>query len=85
VDDERNGIAYRDEQGRYADFHALRHTWTTFLVKNAIAPRFAMKLLRHSDINLTSKVYTDETQLPIYDSIKSFRDLGSVHKYAHRF
>jgi hypothetical protein len=29
-----------------------------------------MKLMRHSDIKLTAKVYTDETQLPIYDSIK---------------
>jgi hypothetical protein len=30
-----------------------------------------MKLMRHSDIKLTAKVYTDETQLPIYDSIKN--------------
>src|ERR1039457_2350507 len=29
-----------------------------------------MKLMRHSDIKLTAKVYTDETQLPIYDAIK---------------
>jgi hypothetical protein len=30
-----------------------------------------MKRLRHSDIRLTSKVYTDESQLPIYEAIKS--------------
>ncbi len=71
VDAERNGIAYRDGQGRYADFHALRYTWATFLQRNGIAQRFAMKLMRHSDIKLTAKVYTDETQLPIYDSIKN--------------
>ena len=70
VDADRNGIAYRDESGRYADFHALRHTWATFLQRNGIAQRFAMKLMRHSDIKLTSKVYTDEMQLPIYDAIK---------------
>ena len=29
-----------------------------------------MKLMRHSDIKLTAKVYTDETQLPIYEAIK---------------
>jgi hypothetical protein len=29
-----------------------------------------MKLMRHSDIKQTAKVYTDETQLPIYDAIK---------------
>ena len=54
-----NGIAYCDESGRYADFHALRYTWATFLQRHGIAQRFAMKLLRHSDIKLTSKVYTD--------------------------
>ncbi len=69
-DSERNGIAYRDESGRYADFHALRYTWATFLQRHGIAQRFAMKLLRHSDIKLTSKVYTDESQLPIYDAVK---------------
>ena len=71
ADLEANGIAYQDELGRYADFHALRYTWTTFLQRNGIAQRFAMKLLRHSDIRLTAKVYTDESQLPIYDAIKN--------------
>ena len=70
VDSERNGIRYRDESGRYADFHALRYTWATFLQRNGIAQRFAMKLMRHSDIKLTAKVYTDESQLPIYEAIK---------------
>ena len=70
VDAKRNGIEYRDESGRYADFHALRYTWATFLQRNGVAQRFAMKLMRHSDIKLTAKVYTDETQLPIYEAIK---------------
>src|SRR5262245_6631591 len=70
ADAEANGIPYRDELGRYADFHALRYTWATFLQRNDVPQRFAMKLMRHSDIKLTSKVYTDEMQLPIYDSIK---------------
>jgi len=66
------------EQGRYADFHALRYTWATFLQRHGIAQRFAMKLLRHSDIKLTSKVYTDETQLPIHDAIKSLPRLSDL-------
>lgn len=45
-DSESNRIAYRDESGRYADFHALRYTWTTFLQRHGIPQRFAMKLLR---------------------------------------
>ncbi len=35
-----------------------------------------MKLMWHSDIKLTAKVYTDEAQLPIYDSIKNLPRLG---------
>ena len=70
VDAKRNGIEYRDASGRYADFHALRYTWATFLQRNDIPQRFAMKLMRHSDMKLTAKVYTDETQLPIYEAIK---------------
>ncbi len=82
VDAERNGIAYRDEDGRYADFHALRYTWATFLQRNGISQRIAMKLMRHSDIKLTSKVYTDETQLPVYEAIKDLPRLGYTHGYA---
>jgi integrase len=78
---ERNGIPYRDELGRYADFHALRYTWATFLQRNGVAQRFAMKLMRHSDIKLTSKVYTDEMQLPIYDAIKNLPRLDAVPCY----
>jgi integrase len=80
-DAEVNGIAYRDELGRYGDFHALRYTWATFLQRNGVAQRFAMKLMRHSDIRLTSKVYTDEMQLPIYDAIKNLPRLDAVAGY----
>ncbi len=85
VDAERNGIAYRDELGRYGDFHALRYTWATFLQRNGVAQRFAMKLMRHSDIKLTAKVYTDETQLPIYDAIKNLPRLNTVPEYTQPY
>jgi integrase len=85
VDAERNGIAYRDESGRYADFHSLRYTWATFLQRNGVAQRFAMKLMRHSDIKLTAKVYTDETQLPIYDAIKNLPRLDAVAGYTQLY
>jgi hypothetical protein len=80
-DAEANGIPYRDELGRYGDFHALRYTWATFLQRNGVAQRFAMKLMRHSDIKLTAKVYTDEMQLPIYDAIKNLPRLDAVPGY----
>ena len=53
----------------------------TFRQRNGIAQRFAMKLMRHSDIKLTAKVYTDETQLPIYDAIKNLPRLDSGPGY----
>ena len=71
-----NRIAYCDETGRYVDFHALRHTFATFLQRHDVPQRFAMKLMRHIDMKLTAKGYTDETQLPIYDAIKALPRLG---------
>jgi len=81
LDAEANGIPYRDELGRYGDFHALRYTWATFLQRNGVAQRFAMKLMRHSDIRLTAQVYTDEMQLPIYDAIKNLPRLDAMPGY----
>jgi integrase len=82
-DEKRNGIEYRDESGRYADFHALRYTWATFLQRNGVPQRVAMKLMRHSDMKLTAKVYTDETQLPIQAAINGLPRLaGYTHGYA---
>ncbi len=52
------GIPYRDESGRVADFHALRHTYITNLARAGIHPKTAMDLARHSDINLTLARYS---------------------------
>jgi integrase len=54
----RAGIAYRDEQGRYADFHALRHTFITQLARSGVHPAKAKALARHSTITLTMDVYS---------------------------
>jgi integrase len=63
------GIAYEDSQGRRADFHALRHTLATNLSRSGVAPRVAMELMRHSDMRLTAKTYTDAALLPIADAL----------------
>ena len=52
------GIAYRDEDGRVADFHALRHSFVTLLSQSGVGPKVAQELARHSDIRLTMNVYT---------------------------
>lgn len=54
-------LAYKDGDGRYADFHALRHTFITNLVKSGVSPKAAQSLARHSTIDLTMNVYTSLT------------------------
>lgn len=51
-------IAY-EVDGRKADFHALRYTFITNLIKSGESPAYVQRLARHSDINLTFRVYTD--------------------------
>ena len=67
-DCEKNGIEYCDAEGRYADFHALRHTFGTWLQRNNIPPR---EIMRHSDYRLTMNTYTDERQLAGYELLKA--------------
>ena len=72
---EKANLPYQDQQGRFADFHALRYTFATFLQRNGVNPRIAMKLMRHSDLKLTSKVYVDESGLPVVETVKSLPNL----------
>jgi integrase len=42
----------------YADFHALRHSFITFLEHTGASPKTAQELARHSDVRLTLGRYT---------------------------
>ena len=64
-------ISYKDVLDRQADFHALRHTFGTNLSRAGVLPRVAMEAMRHSDIRLTMKFYTDVSQLPTAAAIDS--------------
>lgn len=61
------GIPLVDAQGRKVDLHALRHTLATNLARCGVAPRVAMEHMRHSDMRLTNKTYTDAGQLQMDD------------------
>jgi len=63
------GIEFVDTQGHRADFHALRHTLTTNLMLAGTSPRIAMEIMRHSDIKLTTKTYTDAGLLPLAETV----------------
>lgn len=52
----------------------------TWLAVSGAHPRVAMELMRHSDLKLTMKIYTDASQLPLVASVAalpSFRAGGS--------
>ena len=63
------GIPYLDEQGRRLDFHSLRLTFGTNLVLSGAHPRVVQELMRHSDIRLTMKLYTDASKLPMREAV----------------
>jgi integrase len=69
------GIPYKDALGRQADFHSLLHTFGTNLSKAGVLPRVAMDLMRHSDLQLTMKVYTDANMLPAAEGIEKLPSL----------
>ncbi len=74
------GIAFEDAQGRRADFHALRHTLGTNLSRSGVAPRVAMELMRHSDMRLTAKTYTDAAMLPMSDALEKLPRFNVVEQ-----
>ncbi len=46
-------LKYRDAAGRVADFHALRHTYISRLVRSGVNVKVAQELARHSTPTLT--------------------------------
>ncbi len=69
------GIPKRDERGRTIDGHALRHSFRTLLSKGGVAPRTAQQAMRHSDIQLTKKTYTDPKLLDVQGALDSLPSL----------
>ena len=62
-------IEFINAKGEYADFHALRKTFATNLTLAGTSQRVTMELMRHSDMRLTAKTYTDAGLLPIGDAV----------------
>ena len=69
------GIQYRDDQGRYFDFHSLRKCLGSFLRLAGIDPAVSMKLMRHSDIRLTMQVYNDDQLADLHRVVQSIPQL----------
>jgi len=69
ADLEAAGIPYIDTKGEYADFHSLRKTFGTMLTLAGVGQRTVRELMRHSDMRLTAKTYTDANMLPVADAV----------------
>src|SRR5262245_40685735 len=69
------GIHKRDDRGRTLDVHALRHTFGTLLSRGGVAPRTAQAAMRHSDIQLTMKTYTDPRLLDVRGALDALPTL----------
>jgi hypothetical protein len=69
ADLEAAGIPYVDAKGEYADFHSLRKTFGTMLTLAGVGQRTVMELMRHSDMRLTAKTYTDANMLLVSDAV----------------
>ena len=78
ADLESAGIPYVDAHGLYADFHALRHTFITNMMKSGVNPKTAQALARHSTIDLTMNVYTT---LTVTDQAAALNTLPAVPSY----
>ncbi len=75
-------IPYVDAKGEYADFHALRKTFGTMLTLEGTPQRVVMELMRHSDMRLTAKTYTDAGMLPTDATVAKLPSLNGAAKSA---
>lgn len=65
------GVDYEDAHGRFADFHALRHTFISNLSRAGVHPRNAQALARHRTIELTMNVYTHVNMKDLAEDIEN--------------
>jgi integrase len=73
-------LKYQNDQGQYADFHALRKTFITNLSRAGVSPKTAQLLARHSDINLTMNTYT---MLGVLDQAAAVEALPPIPRTQH--
>lgn len=75
-------IPYVDGKGEFADFHSLRKTFATMLTLAGVPQRVIMELMRHSDMRLTAKTYTDAGMLPTDSNIALLPSINSAPQIA---
>ena len=80
------GIDYDDGTGGFADFHALGKSSITAMQAHGVTQRSAQAIARHKDGRMTSRVYTDESLLPLASELAKvpcIPDAGELVGAAH--
>lgn len=70
------GITNVDGKGRRIEFHAMRHTFNTQLLKKGTPLANAQKLMRHTDPRLTANAYAG--QFPLQEGVENLPALASL-------
>lgn len=73
------GIEVKNLAGEVLDFHSLRHTYGTRLARNGVQPQVAMRIMRHSTMEMTLKYYT---HLALEDKASALAKLPEVWSQA---
>src|SRR5262249_22482825 len=64
------------------DFHALRHAFGTALALAGTPPKVTMDLMRHSDINLTMRLYSHTVVADRAGALVALPDLQPIDREA---
>ena len=70
-------IPYVDEHGSYADFHAFRHSYISFLSNGGVLPHIVQQLARHSTVELTLGTYTHTSRTVTRSALDSLPIISS--------
>jgi integrase len=70
------GIEKRDERGRTACVHSLRHTHATLLTKAGVAPRIVQAALRHASPEFSMRMYVDPKLLDVGGALQVLPELS---------
>ncbi len=80
---ERAGIPFKTPRGN-ADRKALRKTFVTHLALTGVDIRTAQRLARHTDINLTSQIYTDRHLLDLKGAVEGLSRAAGVSPHGEQ-
>jgi len=77
-------LAYCDSRDRYADFHALRHTYISRIVQSGASAKTAQTLARHSTVQLTLGRYAHATLLDLASAVGGLPPIQPAGPQAER-